>query len=368
MLLRSHISCSSGSSARPRFFLLALCLCVTILPSAHAQDVLTYHNDNARTGRNLNETILTTANVNSTSFGRLFALSVDGKVDAQPLYLFALAIPGNGTHNVLFVATENDTVYAFDADTGVLIWQVSLLPSGETTAVVSSCNQVSPAIGITATPVIDRTNGTLYAVAMSQDASKNYHHRLYALNVATGQKQGEPTEILATFPGNGPNSQSGTVVFKPGQYKERAALLLVNGVIYTTWASHCDHSPYNGWVIGYDEASLARVNVLNVTPNGTDGAFWSSGGGPAADASGNIYVLDGNGTFDTTLDSNGFPTGGDYGNGFLKLSASGPSLTVADYFDMSNTSQESGADADLGSGAALLLPELTDSSGNTRHL
>jgi hypothetical protein len=371
MSLRDHIFCSSRSSGLP---LLASCLCLTILPVVHAQDVLTYHNDNARTAQNLNETILTTANVNSTTFGKLFTLSVDGKVDAQPLYRSALAIPGKGTHNVLFVATENDSVYAFDADTGALLWHVSLLPSGETTATAAAvnCDQVTPVIGITATPVIDRTsgpNGTIYAVAMSQDAAKKYHHRLHALDVTTGQEEfSGPVEIAATFPSTGPNSHNGAVVFDPRAYKERPALLLVNHVVYTTWASHCDITPYNGWIIGYNEASLTQANVLNLTPNGTDGAVWSSGGGPAGDASGNIYLLDANGTFDTTLNATGFPTKGDYGNGFLKLAANGSSLTVADYFNMSNTNQESGADTDLGSGAAMLLPDLTNSSGVTKHL
>ena len=353
-------------------FLLAFCLCAALAPSANAQDVLTYHNDNARTGRNLNETILTTANVTAATFGRLFTIEVNGKVDAQPLYVSALAIPGKGTHNVLVVVTESDIAYAFDADNGALIWQVSVLPAGESTAVISDCSQVGPVIGITSTPVIDRAsgpNGTIYVVAMSQDASKNYHQRLHALNLASGQEEfSGPVEVAATFPSTGPNSQNGVVTFVPGQYKERAALLLVNHVVYTTWASHCDIPPYNGWIIGYDEASLARVNVLNITPNGTDGAIWASGGGPSADDNGSIYLLDANGTFDTTLNATGFPIHGDYGNGFVKIEPNGGSLTVTDYFNMANTSQESGADTDLGSGAALLLPDLTDSSGVTRHL
>jgi hypothetical protein len=359
----------SPSCGRAMFSLLAACLCFLPLPTTYAQDVWTYHNDNARTAQNLSETILTPKNVNQTTFGKLFVISVDGRVDAQPLYLSALTVAG-ATHNVLFVATEHDSVYAFDADTGVQLWQNTLLPSGESTAVIPSCTQISP-IGITSTPVIDRNsgpNGTIYAVAMSQDALQKYHQRLYALDVTTGQVLGTPTEIQATYPGSGPNSQGNQVIFNPGQYKERSALLLVNHVIYTTWASHCDHSPYNGWIIGYDETTLAQVNVLNITPNGDHGAFWSSGGGPAADANGNIYLLDGNGTFETTLDANGFPTQQDFGNSFLKLAANGGSLTVADYFNMFNTGQETNVDTDFGSGAPLLLPDLTDVTGQTRHL
>ncbi len=370
--MRGRISRSSSWFTFLLSFQLACCLCPAITPSAYAQDVLTYHNDNARTGLNPNETFLTTANVNSPTFGRLFTLTVAGRVDAQPLYVSALAIPGKGTHNVLLVPTEHDIVYAFDADNGGLIWQVSLLPAGETTAVIPNCTDVAPVVGVTSTPVIDRAsgpNGTIYVVAMSQDAAKTYHHRLHALDLTTGQEEfSGPVEIAATFPSTGPNSQNGMITFAAGQYKERAALLLVKHVVYTTWASFCDNPPYNAWIIGYDEASLARVSILNITPNGTDGGLWSSGGGPAADANGNIYILDGNGTFDTTLDAKGFPINGDFGNGLVKLAANGASLTVADYFDMSNTSQESGADTDFGSGAALLLPDLTDSTGVKRHL
>lgn len=237
-----RISCSMGWGTFVVCFLLAFCLCLPITPTASAQDVLTYHNDNARTGQNPNETILTTANVNSNTFGKLFTMTVTGKVDAQPLYVSALTIPGKGTHNVLVVATEHGNVYAFDAGTGALLWQVTLLLAGETSATVANCSEVTPELGVTSTPVIDRTsgpNGTIYAVAMSQDAAKNYHHRIHALDLTTGQEEfGGPVEIAATFPSTGPNNQNGMVVFNPGQYKERAALLLVNQVIYTTWASH----------------------------------------------------------------------------------------------------------------------------------
>jgi hypothetical protein len=337
-----------------------------------AQDVLTYHNDNARTGQALNETILTPSNVNSTQFGKLFQITVDGKVDAQPLYASQVAIPSQGTHNVLYVATENDSVYAFDADTGAQLWQVSVLPAGETPSDDRGCTQVFPEIGITATPVIDRSsgpNGTIYIVAMTKDASGSYHQRLHALDITTGAEVfGGPTEVQATFPGTGENSNGTDVIFDPGQYKERPGLLLLNNLIYTSFSSHCDHSPYTAWVIAYDESTLNQVNVLDLTPNGAQGSVWMSGAGLAADSVGNIYPLLANGTFDTTLDQNGFPSQGDYGNAFVKLSTANGGLAVADYFTMTNTVAESDVDEDLGSGGALVLPDMVDANGVTRHL
>lgn len=332
-------------------------------------DVVTYHNDVARTGQNLNEAVLTTANVNSASFGKLRSLPVDGKVDAQPLYLAQLAI-GGATRNVLYVATEHGSVYAFDADAGTLLWQVSTLGSGEVTSDTRGCDQITPEIGITATPVIDRnagTHGVIYVVAMSKSGS-TYFQRLHALDVTTGAEMfGGPRNITASFPGAGDNSSNGNVIFDPAQYKERAALLLLNGVVYTTWASHCDIRPYNGWIMGYNQTTLAQTTVLNVVPNGSEGAIWMADTGPAADGSGNIYVLDANGDFGTTLNAGGFPSNGNYGNAFLKISTAG-GLAVADYFEMQNQQQENASDADLGSGGALVLPDLTDGNGNVRHL
>ncbi len=338
---------------------------ITALPSG--TDVTTFHNDNARTGQNLTETMLTPANVNSQTFGLLRNLLVDGKVDAEPLYLSQLPLAG-GVYNVVFVVTEHDSVYAFDSDTGAQLWKVSLLGSGETTSDNRGCGQVSPEIGITSTPVIDRKagpHGTIYVVAMSKNGS-NYFQRLHALDVATGAELlAGPVTIQASYPGTGANSSGGQVIFDPKQYKERSGLLLLNGVIYTSWSSHCDISPYTAWIIGYDEANLSQSAVLDLTPNGSEGSIWQSGGGPAADAQGNIYALIANGTFDTTLDANGFPTSHDYGNAFVKVSTSGGTLQVADYFNMDNTVSESGADEDLGSGAAMLLPSLSDGAGNT---
>ena len=322
-------------------------------------DVTTYHNDIARTGQNTTETILTQANVNSTMFGLLRNLPVDGLVDAEPLYLSQLSIGGT-VHNVVFVATEHDSVYAFDSDTGTQLWKVSLLGSGETTSDDRGCGQVTPEIGITSTPVIDRTagaHGILYAVAMSKNGS-TYFQRLHALDITTGAElQGGPVTVQATYPGTGDNSSGGEVVFDPKQYEERAALLLLNGVIYMSWASHCDIQPYTGWIMGYNQTTLAQTAVLNLIPNGSEGSIWQSGGGLAADAQGNIYALVANGTFDTTLDTNNFPSKQDYGNGFVKVSTTNGSLKVADYFNMMNTTSESGSDTDLGSGGPMVLPD-----------
>jgi outer membrane protein assembly factor BamB len=343
---------------------------LTVTTTASGVDVVTYHNDNARTGQNLNETVLTLTNVNSGTFGKLAFFSTDGKVDAQPLYLSSVNIAG-GMHNVLYVASEHATLYAFDADTGTVLWHVSLLGNGETPSDDLGCSQITPEIGITSTPVIDRTagtNGTIYAVAMSKNSGGTYFQRLHALDLTTGAELlGGPTTVQASYPGTGDNSMGGNVIFDAKQYAERAGLLLINHTIYLTWTSHCDFRPYTGWIIAYNAATLAQSSVLNVTPNGNEGSIWMAGTAPAADSAGNIFFLDANGTFDTTLTSSGFPAQGDFGNTFIKLSTSG-GLKVADYFATFDTVQKSNADVDLGSGGALLLPDLVDGSGQTQHL
>ncbi|HEV2112623.1 MAG TPA: pyrrolo-quinoline quinone [Terriglobales bacterium] len=335
-------------------------------------DVLTWHNDNARTGQNLTETALTPANVNSASFGKLFTLSVDGKVDAQPLHVANLSTPGSGSHNVVIIATEHDSVFAFDSDTGARLWQISVLGPGETTSDRRRCFQIAPEIGITATPVIDRStgpSGTIYVIAMSKNSAGKYFQRLHALNLATGAEEfGGPVEVHATFPGTGDGSRGGIVNFDAGQYDDRAALLLSNGVVYTSWSSHCDIRPYTGWVIGYDEKTLAQTSVFNTAPNGNEASFWNSGAGPASDSSGNLYALVANGTFDTNLDAGGFPGRGDFGNAFLKLSTADRHLAPADYFATFDVVSQSDDDNDLGSGGAMLLPDLQDAKGTARHL
>lgn len=339
--------------------------------AAQQTDVLTYHNDNARTGQMLNEQILSPTNVNSGHFGKLRVLSVDGKVDAQPLYAAGVLIPSLGTRNVLFVATEHDSVYALDADGTAQFWRSSMLASGETPSDPRGCDQVYPEIGVTATPVIDRQlgpNGTLFVVAMSKDASGNYHQRLHALDLSTGLDRMPAVTVSATYPGSGDGSSGGNVVFSPGQYKERPGLLLMNGIIYTAWSSHCDIRPYTGWIIAYDEHTLGQTGVLNITPNGNEGSIWMSGAGLAADGGGNIYFLAANGTFDATLDSRGFPIMGDFGNAFVKVSTANGILNVADYFATFQTPAENDSDEDLGSGGALVLPVMTDAQGVSRQL
>jgi PQQ enzyme repeat len=346
---------------------------IVTLAVVPATDALTYHNDNARTGQNLTEAILTPGNVNAASFGKINFFPVDGFVDAQPLYASNEKIPNNGTHNLLIVATESGSVYAFDADSGNKMWQISTLSAGETTSDDPSpaCKSKCPVIGINPTPVIDRTrgpNGAIYVVSASKDLTGNYHQRMHALDLAFGTELfGGPVEIQATYPGTGDNSDGTNVVFDPMQYRERAALLLLNGIVYTSWASHYDNRPYTGWVIGYDASTLAQASVLNVTPNGSAGAIWMSGGGLASDTSGNIYFADANGDFDDTLDANGFPSRGNYGNALIKLSTSG-GTSVADYFEMYDEAQENAEDMDLGSGGIMVLPDLGDGTGGTQHL
>ena len=342
------------------------------IASARGQDVLTWHNDNARTGQDLNEKILTPQNVNPKTFGKLFVIRVDGKVDAEPLYVEGMQIPNHGVRNVLFVATEHDSVYAFDADTGRLFWHVRLLKDGETPSDARDCSQVIPEIGITSTPAIDLHRGpygTIYVVAMSKSRLGQYFQRIHALDLRTGREEsGSPVSVHATFPGHGAASRGGAETFEPKQYEERAGLLLLNGMLYTSWASHCDNGAYNGWVIGYNQRTLKQTTVLNFTPNGQMGSVWQSGAGPAADPQSYIYVLAANGTFDTALNSKGFPSHGDFGNAFLKISTLGGRLSVKDYFAMSNVTHENNTDEDLGSGGPMVLPPMKDASGKTWRL
>jgi outer membrane protein assembly factor BamB len=336
----------------------------TPMPS-QPTDITTYKYDVSRSGQNVSESVLTTSNVKSSSFGLVRFLATDGKVDAQPLYLSKFELQG-ATHDVVFVATENDSVYAFDADSGAVLWKVSLLGSGEAPSDPLGCGQVIPQIGVTSTPVIDRSagaHGVLYAVAMSARAG-SYFHRLHALDLGTGAEvAGSPVTIAPTFPNAG-----GSAAFEPQQYEERAALLLSHGTIYTSFTSHCDGRPYSGWVVAFKQSTLAQTAVFNAAPNSGGGgpAIWMAGGGPAADAAGNVYLLTANGTFETALTADGFPAQGDYGNSFLKLD--GATLRVVDYFTMHNAVAESQADTDLGSGGIMLLPDATDSANVTRHL
>lgn len=333
------------------------------MPASSAANVLTYHNDVARTGQQLAETTLTPANVTSAGFGKIGFMAVSGLVDAEPLYLANLTVAGV-QHNVVFVVTENDLVYAFDADTFSQLWQTSVTAAGETPSDDHGCSQITPEIGITSTPVIDPAagpHGAIFVVAMSRDASGSYFQRLHALDLTTGAELfGGPTTIQATFPG--------APAFAPANYAERTGLLRLHGQLYLAFTSHCDQGFYQGWVMAYSETTLQQTAALNLTPNGSEGSVWMSGAGLAADSGSNIYLLDANGTFDASLNSAGMPVNGDYGNTFLKLSTANGGLAVADYFASQNTVAESSADEDLGSGGALVLPDLTDASGQVHHL
>ncbi len=341
-------------------------------------DVLTYHNDNARDGANTAETTLTPSDVNSANFGKVGFLGVDGKVDAQPLVLTGVGT-ALGVRDIVYVATENDSVYAFDAGSGALIWHdgPSTLIPGETPVPAAdvNCTQVEPTLGITSTPVIDLNSGAIYVVAMSKavvNGQATYYQRIHELNIATGADKVAPVAIdrSISVPGQGPGGNGSTVSFDPKMYEERDALTDVNGVIYTAWASHCDDPAYTGWVIGFRAGNLGLAAVANVDPNGTPassnidagsgGSFWNSGGGFAADSSGNLYNISANGPFD--------PTQGDYGDSYIKLAASGGTLGVNDYFTPSNQQTLSNLDQDLGSSGVTLLPDMVDASGVTRHL
>ncbi len=334
--------------------------------SATAQvSVTTYHNDNSRTGQNTQETSLTTGNVNSTQFGKLFSTTVDGYVYAQPLYVPNVQNIAGGTHNVLYVATEHDSIYAIDADSGAVLWQKSFInPSAGITTVSNgdvSCGDLVPEIGITSTPVIDPATKTLYLVAKTKENGV-YFQRLHAIDTVTNaEKFGGPIVIAATVNGTGDGSSGGKVSFDPLKQHTRPGLLLENGHVVIAWASHCDNGPYHGWVMSYSASTLAQEAVFNASPNGGDAAIWMSGDGVAADVSGNLFFATGNGTYDGT-------TSGDYGNSIVKLSGPAGGFQVADWFTPSNQSSLNGGDIDLGSGGVLLLPDLPAGSAHMHLL
>jgi hypothetical protein len=336
-----------------------------------AADVLTYHNDNAHTGANLAETTLTPANVNVADFGKLFTDSVDGVVYAQPLVKSGVVVPGQGTLDLVFVATERDSVYAFNADSlGAPIWHDSFIDPAAGVTTVSDAdlnsNSISPEVGITGTPVIDPTTSTLYVVAFTKEVSggsTTYVQRLHALDLATGaEKFGGPVVIQASVPGSGQGGSGGVVSFDAFHENQRPGLLLDGGVVYIAWASFDDITPYHGWVIGYDAQTLQQVAVFNTTPDGGLGGIWQSGAGPAADAAGNLYFLTGNGTFDAGAAT---PPNQDYGDSFVKLSPTPSGLTATGSFTPFNQDTLDARDEDLGSGGPLLLP---DQPGPAPHL
>jgi hypothetical protein len=341
-------------------------LVVVAQPTA-GYDVTTWHNDNGRTGLNSFETSLTPTNVTSAAFGKLRSESTDGNVDAQPLFVSGLTI-GSQAYNVLYVVTENDSVYAYDADGGSLLWQVSALGANETASDDHGCSSITPKIGITATPVIDRNyqpNGAIFFVAMTKDSSGNYHQRLHALDLTTGAElSGGPVEIAGTFPGTGISSDGTTNTFDPSLYVERAALLLSNSTIYLTWAAPCQQTSfdYSSWVMAYSEVNLQPQSVLNLTPNGSGGGIWMSGAGPAADENGTVFLITSKGTFDTTLTTDGWdnPVNGDYGNGYVEILTTNGVMSSppVDYFEPDNGVPGSANYQDQGSGGVMLAPTI----------
>jgi len=325
--------------------------------------VLTYHTDNARDGENLNEKILSPANVNSTQFGKLFAYPVDGMVFAQPLYVSHVAI-GGGFHNVIYIVTEHDTVSVFDADssTGPL-WSISFINANQGITTIPSTDldtPVKPEIGITSTPVIDGSTGTMYVLVGTKENGAHIH-RLHALDIVTGEEKfGGPVIIQGSVAGTGDGSVGGSITFQAQLQLQRAALLLSNGIVYIAWGSHNDLGLYHGWVMGYDAATLQQTSIWNTTPDGKGGGIWQAGCGLSADSEGNIYVVVGNGSFNANTSN-----GKDYSDSVMKLKQTSSGLTVSDYFTPFNQSDLSAGDIDLGSSGFVLF---ADQAGSTPHL
>src|ERR1700730_701296 len=373
----------STATWRLRFAMALSALFFLILGAQAQTNVVTQHNDIARTGQNLNETILTPANVNSNTFGKLFSYSIDGQAYAQPLYVAGVRM-GSGTvqagttHNVVFVATEHDSVYAFDADSNggsnaSPLWKITLLDtahgagSGATTVPNGDVgtDDITPEIGITATPVIDTASNTLYVVGKTKE-NGNYFQRLHALDITTGaEKSGSPVTLSAQVSGNGNGSSGGVLRFDAKLENNRAGLLLLNGIVYIAFAAHGDQGPYHGWILAYDATTLRQTSAFCATPNGAASGIWMSGAGLAADTinSGRLFVATGNGAFSAGPP---YDASMNYGNDLLRLETSGGGISVSDQFTAFNQLDLSNRDLDLGSGGVLLLPD--QSSGGHTHL
>jgi hypothetical protein len=321
-------------------------------------DVLTWRNDLARTGQNLNETVLTPTNVNVSTFGKKFSFAVDGYVYGQPLVVTNQNI-SDGTHNVVYVVTANDSVYAFDADgaTTTPYWQDSLTNAANGLLAVAGANLgVGDFWGIIATPVIDRSRNTIYVVSRVVNTNgdpanaSSYHQYIHALDLSTGaEKTGQPVEISVCVPGSGADTSGGQVCFNPWKENNRVSLALVNDVVYAGWASLNDVDPYHGWVLGYDADTLKLVATFNSTPNGKEGGFWMAGAAPACDSSGNLYLVSGNGDFSASADN--------YGQSAVRLGYANGAFALTDYFTPFNWAMMDIPDLDVGSGGALLLPD-----------
>jgi hypothetical protein len=374
------------SKLRPLCLFALACLLLPAASSAQTP-VLTQHNNNARTGAYTTETVLTPANVNQTTFGKLFSYPVDGRIYAQPLYVPNVSITGKGIHNVVFIATEHDSVYAFDADSNggsnsTPLWKITLLDSahGATSGATSVPNgdlssaDIVPEVGITGTPVIDTSTGTLYVVGKTKEglvANPSYVQRLHALNLSNGaEKLGGPVTLSASVPGTGNGTSGGVLNFDPKWQMNRSGLLLQNGVVYIALGSHGDNGPWHGWILSYSAASLAQISAFCTTPNGSGSGIWMSGAGLAGDVIdsvnkpyGRMFVATGNGSFDATPPYDNTMS---YGDDIVRLDLSGGKLTPQDSFTPSNQATLSAADLDVASGGVLLLPDQT--VGGHTHL
>ena len=325
--------------------------------------VYTYRNDNTRNSINSQEYILTPSNVNATSFGKIFSCAVDESVYAQPLWVANVAI-GGGTHNIVIVATMNDTVYAFDADNGngttcTQYWKASLLPSGATAVPAVDTQEtgdIPTKIGITSTPVIDPGTNSLYVVSKTKE-SGSYFQRLHKLVLATGaEATGSPVTLAATVTGSGSGSSGNSLPYIPLRQNQRPGLALANGLIYIASASHGDNSPWHGWVLQYNASTLAFVSAYCSTPNSDGGGIWMSGSAPVIDSSNFVYVITSNGTYDGVTE---------YGDSFLKLNTTG-GLTLNDSFTPDDQASLGSANLDVGAGGAVTL--LDSVAGPFPHL
>ena len=341
-----------------RLRVLQAAACLGLAGISHAQAeplaVLTQHNDNARTGANLSETLLNTKSVRPETFGKLGTLTVDGYLYAQPLYVQNVPVPHKGLHNIVYLATAHNSVYAFDADdltAKAPLWKINLGPSVPAAEVYTTkWTDMRVEIGITSTPVIDPASNTIFVETKTKEHG-TYVQRLHALDIATGtEKRGSPIEIKASVPGSGMASANGRVTFDPVKQLQRPALLLANGIVYLAFGSHADSPPFHGWILGYDAKTLAQTCVFNLTPNGEEGAIWQAGMGMAADPAGNVYAMVGNGTFDADRG------GPDYGSSILKLTPKPGTLSVADYFTPYNQALLSENDQDTGASGPMLVP------------
>ncbi|HEY7194967.1 MAG TPA: hypothetical protein VH439_14590 [Gemmatimonadales bacterium] len=329
-------------------------------PDPLAVSVLTQHNDNTRAGWNPNETVLNTSNVNVGQFGALFSLLVDDQVYSQPLVVANVLING-GYHNVVYVATVNNSVYAFDGDDGRLYWKRNFTRAGwrppANTDMTGACGggyqDFSGNMGIVGTPVIDPAKQVIYFVARSTTGTA-YAQHLHAVNIVTGNEiGGSPVIITATVNGNGDGNVGNVITFDAQRQNQRSGLTLVNGTVYVSFSSHCDWGPYHGWILGYDATTLQRRIVYNDTPNGYAGGLWESGMGMAADALGNLYVVTGNGSVGDTGDATALIN---RGTSALKLIPSTSSLQVASYFTPYNFQPLNDYDLDYGTMGSFLIP------------